>query len=53
MLFSASPNPGGLKSLQDLEEVRLRVGAYRLFFVHAAEDTIEVRRVRHRFEAYR
>jgi len=31
----------------------LRVGDYRLFFVFTAEDVIEVRRVRHRREAYR
>ena len=45
---------GDLKALQgDAEELRLRIGDYRLFFVYTAEDTIEVRRVRHRREAYR
>ena len=44
---------GDLKSLQDLEEMRLRVGDYRLFFVHSEGDTIEVRRVRRRPEEYR
>ncbi|HME00975.1 MAG TPA: type II toxin-antitoxin system RelE/ParE family toxin [Terriglobia bacterium] len=37
----------------DREELRLRVGDYRLFFVYTAADAIEVRRVLHRKEAYR
>jgi mRNA-degrading endonuclease RelE of RelBE toxin-antitoxin system len=49
----AESGAGDLKSLQGLEEMRLRVGDYRLFFVHSEEDAIEVRRVRHRSEAYR
>jgi mRNA-degrading endonuclease RelE of RelBE toxin-antitoxin system len=45
---------GDLKTLQgDVEELRLRVGDYRLFFVYTADDAIEIRRVRHRREAYR
>ena len=45
---------GDVKALQgDAEELRLRVGDCRLFFVSTAEDVIEVRRVRHRREAYR
>jgi mRNA-degrading endonuclease RelE of RelBE toxin-antitoxin system len=36
-----------------MEELRLRIGDYRLFFVCTAADTIEVRRVLHRREAYR
>jgi mRNA-degrading endonuclease RelE of RelBE toxin-antitoxin system len=44
---------GDLKSLKDVEELRLRVGDYRLFILSSGEDTIEVRRVRHRSEAYR
>ncbi len=44
---------GNVKALQGREEFRLRIGDYRLFFVHAEPDTIEVRRVRHRGEAYR
>jgi mRNA-degrading endonuclease RelE of RelBE toxin-antitoxin system len=31
----------------------LRIGDYRLFFVYTDFDTVEVRRVRHRSEAYR
>jgi ParE toxin of type II toxin-antitoxin system, parDE len=41
------------ESLQGREELRLRIGDYRLFFVCADPDTIEIRRVRHRSEAYR
>ena len=45
---------GDVKALQgDEEELRLRVGDYRLFFVATCDDAIEVRRVRHRREAYR
>jgi len=36
----------------DIEELRLRVGDYRIFFV-CTSDVVEVRRVRHRREAYR
>ncbi len=42
-----------VKALQGREEFRLRIGDYRLFFVCPDPDTIEVRRVRHRSEAYR
>jgi mRNA interferase RelE/StbE len=35
------------------EELRLRIGDYRVFFVHAGDDAIEIRRVRHRSQAYR
>jgi mRNA-degrading endonuclease RelE of RelBE toxin-antitoxin system len=45
---------GDIKTLQgDAEELRLRAGDYRLFFVYTGADVIEVRRVRHRREAYR
>ena len=44
---------GDVKALQGREELRLRIGDYRLFFVCPAADTIEVRRVLHRKEAYR
>jgi mRNA-degrading endonuclease RelE of RelBE toxin-antitoxin system len=45
----ASSGAGDLKMLQGgIEELRLRIGDYRLFFVHADDDTIEIRRVRHR-----
>ena len=50
----AESGAGDLKTLQgDAEEIRLRIGDYRLFFVYTAEDAIEIRRVRHRSEAYR
>lgn len=45
---------GEIKTLQgDVEELRLRAGDYRLFFVYTSADVIEIRRVRHRREAYR
>jgi len=45
---------GDVRTLQgDREELRLRIGDYRLFFVATGDDAIEVRRVRHRREAYR
>ncbi|WP_263374843.1 type II toxin-antitoxin system RelE family toxin [Granulicella aggregans] len=43
---------GDVKALQGRDELRLRVGDYRLFFVNIEED-IELRRVLHRREAYR
>jgi mRNA interferase RelE/StbE len=50
----AESGAGDLKALQgDVEELRLRIGDYRLFFVHTTAETIEVRHVRHRREAYR
>ena len=50
----AESGTGDVKALQgDVEELRLRVGDYRLFFVCSGDDVIEVRRVRHRREAYR
>jgi mRNA-degrading endonuclease RelE of RelBE toxin-antitoxin system len=50
----AESGTGDLKALQgDAEELRLRIGDYRLFFVHTTDEAIEVRRVRHRREAYR
>ncbi len=42
-----------VKALQGMEELRLRVGDYRIFFVNVAADTLEIRRVLHRREAYR
>ncbi len=45
---------GDLKALQGHnDELRLRVGDYRIFFVHNSENAIEIRRVKHRREAYR
>ena len=45
---------GDVKALQgEREELRLRIGNHRLFFVYTTPDTIEIRRVLHRKEAYR
>jgi mRNA-degrading endonuclease RelE of RelBE toxin-antitoxin system len=44
---------GDLKALHGMEELRLRVGNYRIFFVSPDVDTIEIRRVLHRKDAYR
>ena len=49
----AESGVGDVKTLQGKEELRLRIGDYRLFFVCTDADTIEIRRVRHRSEAYR
>jgi len=50
----AESGTGDVKALRGgREELPLRIGAYRLFFVHSPADTIEVRRVLHRKEAYR
>ena len=49
----AESGTGDVKALQGREEFRLRIGDYRLFFVCTDPDTIEIRRVRHRSEAYR
>lgn len=49
----AESGAGGVKALQGREELRLRIGDYRLFFVCPDSDTIEIRSVRHRGEAYR
>lgn len=45
---------GDVAALRGEAEVfRLRIGDYRLFFVHTSDEAIEIRRVRHRREAYR
>jgi mRNA interferase RelE/StbE len=45
---------GDVRALQgEREELRLRIGDYRLFFVCPTADVIEIRRVLHRKEAYR
>jgi mRNA interferase RelE/StbE len=50
----AESGTGDVKALQgEREELRLRVGDYRLFFVYTAAEAIEVRRVLHRKDAYR
>jgi mRNA interferase RelE/StbE len=53
LLRFAQSGVGDVKALQGREELRLRVGDYRLLFVCPDSATIEVRRVRHRSEAYR
>ncbi len=50
----AESGAGDVKALQgEREELRLRIGDYRLFFIYTPADVIEVRRVLHRKEAYR
>jgi mRNA interferase RelE/StbE len=49
----AESGVGDVKALQGRDELRLRIGDYRLFFVCPDAETIEVRRVRYRGEAYR
>ena len=44
---------GDVKALTAREELRLRIGDYRLFFVSVPPDTLEIRRVLHRADAYR
>ena len=44
---------GDVKSLKGREEFRLRIGDYRLFFLCPDADTVEIRGVIHRKEAYR
>ena len=53
LLRFAESGVGDVKALQGREELRLRIGDYRLMFVCPDSETIEVRRVRHRSEAYR
>jgi mRNA interferase RelE/StbE len=49
----AESGAGDVKALRGREELRLRIGDHRLFFICTDPDTIEIRRVRHRSEAYR
>jgi mRNA-degrading endonuclease RelE of RelBE toxin-antitoxin system len=50
----AESGTGDIKALKgDMEELRLRAGDYRPFFVCTGDHVIEVRRFRHRREAYR
>ncbi|MGH9741471.1 MAG: type II toxin-antitoxin system RelE family toxin [Candidatus Acidiferrum sp.] len=48
----AESGEGDINALQGREELRLRVGDYRIFFVGITPDTIEIRRVLHRGGAY-
>jgi len=53
---TASPRPerATIKKLQgDSEELRLRVGDYRVRFTEEPQDTLMIHSVRHRSEAYR
>lgn len=49
----AESGVGDVKALQGEEGLRLRVGDYRLFFVCPDSESLEIRRVLHRREAYR
>jgi mRNA-degrading endonuclease RelE of RelBE toxin-antitoxin system len=50
----AESGAGDVEALQgDGEELRLRIGDYRLLFDLSGDDVIQVRRVRHRREACR
>ena len=49
----AESGEGDVKALTGREELRLRIGDHRLFFVTTSPDIIEIRRVLHRREAYR
>lgn len=49
----AERGDGDVKALEGREELRLRIGDYRVFFVSSMADVIEIRRVLHRKEAYR
>ncbi len=53
LLRFAQSGVGNVKTVQGGDELRLRIGDYRLFFVCPDADTLEIRRVRHRGEAYR
>ena len=50
----AETGEGDIKKLQgDSEELRLRVGDYRVRFTEEPHDTLIIHSVRHRSEAYR
>jgi mRNA interferase RelE/StbE len=50
----AATGEGDIKKLQgDSEELRLRVGDYRVRFTNDPVDTLHIHSVRHRSEAYR
>lgn len=53
LLRFAQSGLGNVKAMQGGDELRLRIGDYRLFFVCPDADTIEIRRVRHGGEASR
>jgi mRNA interferase RelE/StbE len=49
----AETGEGDVKKLHGREELRLRIGDYRIFFVSPTVDSLEIRRVLHRKDAYR
>jgi mRNA-degrading endonuclease RelE of RelBE toxin-antitoxin system len=49
----AETGEADVRALRGREELRLRIGDYRLFLLCPTVDTIEIRRVLHRREAYR
>lgn len=50
----AETGKGDVKQLKrSADELRLRVGDYRLRFTEPASDTLQIKRVLHRSEAYR
>ena len=49
----AESGVGDVKALQGREELRVRIGDYRLLFICPDIDAIEILRVHHRSEAYR
>jgi len=50
----AETGEGDIKKLQGVtEELRLRVGDYRVRFTEEPQDTLMIHSVRHRREAYR
>jgi mRNA interferase RelE/StbE len=49
----AESGVGDVKALHGRADLRLRAGDYRIFFARTGRDAIEIRRVRHRKDAYR
>ena len=49
----AETGEGDVKRLQGREELRLRIGDYRIFFASPTVDSLEIRSVLHRKESYR
>ena len=50
----AETGEGDVKKLQgESDELRLRVGDYRVRFTQQSDDTLRIHSVRHRREAYR
>jgi mRNA interferase RelE/StbE len=49
----AESGVGDVRALTGRDELRLRVGDYRVLFLTVGTDALEVRRVFHRSQAYR